>query len=387
MKETLTVVAINGSPHAGIGNTALMLEMLRQPLTEAGCSLEVVTLSERTIEYCTGCGLCMEKGSCWIPDDHHGIVERLLAADGIILASPVYFFHVTAQMKTFLDRSLAWGHKPRPTWKPGLALSVSAGQGETQTAEYLAGLLRVYGAYPVGKLTAMATSPGEFVGCEAVEYHARCLARDLAHAVREKRRYPATDVDLKFYLFMENLVQRHKDCLMTDDHAHWERMGLFADFEAYIQQPRAESSVDPELRKAWVQEMIHRHTPRRKNEKGTLPQAPADAEAKQVGTCRELLKSMPAGFDPSAAQELEAVYQFNVAGEEAFQAHLEISRGSCTYHDGPAAAPGIVIHTPADVWLDIASGKMDGQQAYLTGKYSATGDLSLLLKLPTLFPG
>jgi hypothetical protein len=172
-------------------------------------------------------------------------------------------------MKTFLDRSLAWGHKPRPSWKPGLTISVSAGQGETQTAEYLTGLLRVYGAYPVGKLTAIAASPGEFVGREAVESHAQRLARDFAHAIREKRRYPATDVDLKFYLFMENLVQRHKDSLMKHDYAHWKGLGLFADFEAYIQQPRAKTSVDAEVRKAWIQEMISRHKTRRQNQKKT----------------------------------------------------------------------------------------------------------------------
>ena len=63
---------------------------------------------------------------------------ELLEAEGIILASPVYFRHVTGQMKTFFDRSLALGHKPRPTWKPGLAISVSAGLGETDTADYLA---------------------------------------------------------------------------------------------------------------------------------------------------------------------------------------------------------------------------------------------------------
>ncbi|MCU0559662.1 MAG: hypothetical protein MUD16_05645 [Desulfobacterales bacterium] len=167
-------------------------------------------------------------------------------------------------MKTFLDRSLAWGHKPRPSWKPGLAVSVSAGKGETQTAEYLAGLLRVYGAFPVGKLTAIATSPGEFLGREAVEYQAQCLARDLARAIGEKRRFPATDVDLEFYLFMENLVQRHKESLMADDHAHWERLGFFADFEAYIQQRTEKPAFDPEIREAWVQAMVNRRNAGRK---------------------------------------------------------------------------------------------------------------------------
>jgi multimeric flavodoxin WrbA/putative sterol carrier protein len=387
MDKRFTVVAVNGSPHAGIGNTSLMLDMLRQPLAEQGCGLEVVMLCEHAVEYCVGCALCMEKGRCWIPDDHHGIVERLLAADGVILASPVYFLHVTAQMKAFLDRSLAWGHKPRPFWKPGLAVSVSAGMGETQTADYLAGLLRVYGAFPVGRLTAMATSPGEFVGREAVEAHARNLARDLAQAIREKRRYPASDVDLRFYQFMGSLVQRHKGSIMNHDYAHWEAHGLFNDFETYIQQRREKITYDPEIRKVWVQEMIARHKARRAGEKNEARKTSPASAAVQAATCRELLESMSLAFDRSAAGGLDAVYQFDVSGAEKFQAHLEISGGTCRYHEGPAVAPGVVIHTPSDVWMAIARGKLDGREAFMAGKYTVEGDLSLLLKLQSMFPG
>jgi multimeric flavodoxin WrbA/putative sterol carrier protein len=386
MESGFTVVAINGSPHGGTGSTALMLDMLRQPLAERGCALEVVTLCDHEIDYCTGCAHCLEKGQCWIPDDHRAIVERLLAADGVILASPVYFFHVTAQMKAFLDRSLAWGHKPRPSWKPGLAVSVSAGQGETETADYLAKLLRVYGAFPVGRLTAMATSPGEFLGPEAVEALARDLARDLALAIREKRRYPVTDVDLRFYLFMENLVLRHKDTIMSGDYAHWEKHGLFRDFESYVQQRREKPPYDPEIRRAWIQELIARNRAKRTGRKPGERTAPVAAAPGRAATCRELLQMMPAAFDPSAARGLEAVYQFDVSGKEAFQAHLKISGESCTYHEGPAAAPGVVIRTPGEVWLAIATGELDGQQAFMSGKYSAEGDLALMLKLKSLFP-
>ena len=106
MADNAVIVALNGSPHCGIGNTSMMIEMLRAPLLESGFDLEIVSLSEYDIKYCTGCALCMEKGACWINDDHRTIVNKLLNARGIILASPVYFMHVTAQMKTFIDRSL-----------------------------------------------------------------------------------------------------------------------------------------------------------------------------------------------------------------------------------------------------------------------------------------
>jgi multimeric flavodoxin WrbA len=117
MTQKPTIVAINGSPHAGIGNTSLMIEMLREPLTRSGFDLEVIELCDHQIDFCTGCGVCMDKGNCWIPDDHLSVVKRLLAAEGIVLASPVYFLHVTAQMKTFIDRSLA-AINPAPVGNP-----------------------------------------------------------------------------------------------------------------------------------------------------------------------------------------------------------------------------------------------------------------------------
>jgi multimeric flavodoxin WrbA/putative sterol carrier protein len=388
MNAKPTVVAVNGSPHAGVGNTALMIEMLRPALAAEGFALEVITLTDHAIEYCTGCAWCLDKGRCWIPDDHAGIVQRLLDADGIILASPVYFFHVTAQMKTFLDRSLAFGHKPQPTWKPGLAVSVSAGSGETAVSEYLAFILRVYGAYAAGRLTALATAPGDFIGKQALEARAADLARDLARAVREKRRYPATDMDLRYYQFMSALVRENAESMMRDDHEHWEKLGLNQGFEAYIQQPREKPQFDPSVRKAWVKEMMAQHKAKRgAGEPSTGPKATGPASsAGAVLSCRELIQAMPQVFNANAAAGLDAVYQFEVSGAEAFTAHLAIGAGACVYREGRAAQPNVVIKTPAEVWAAISTGRLDGQQAFMAGKYKVEGDIMLLMRLKSLFP-
>ena len=386
MNATHTVVAVNGSPHAHVGNTAMMIGMLRESLAKEGIAVETIHLCDRDIEYCTGCGHCIEMGKCWIPDDHAGIVERLLAADGIILASPVYFNHVTARMKTFIDRSLSLGHKPRGTWKPGIAVSVSAGVGETRVAEYLAATLRPYGAFPVGRLTALATSPGEFIGKETVESHAADLARDLARAIREKRRRPATEWDLRYYQFMGALVRENRDSMMKDDHRHWEALGLYEGFETYVRQKKETVSYDPEIRRAWLKETIARHKAGKEGRKAATRDAAAmPGRPPAAATCRELLQSMPPGFDPTAAGDMEAVYQFEIAGGEEFIAHLRIGGGNCTFHEGPADRPGVVIKSPADVWLGISRGEIDGRQAFMTGKYKVEGDLSLLMKLGSLF--
>jgi multimeric flavodoxin WrbA/putative sterol carrier protein len=381
-----TIVALNGSPHAGIGNTSLMIEMLRPTLREGGFDLEGINLAGQNIEYCTGCGFCLEKGRCWIDDDHRQITEKLLAADGIVLASPVYFQHVTGQMKTFLDRSLAFGHKPRPTWKPGVAISVSAGMGETDTANYLAFSLRTFGAFAIGTLTAIAVQPGGFLGKEAVEARAGDLAGDLARVIKEKRRYPATDRDLRFYQFMANLVRSQKKTVMRHDYQYWQEHGFHEGFEKYIQQGMTEVPFDNELRDAWIKEMIEEHKAKKRGASAEVKRRenPAVFQAK---SCRELLEAMPLGFDPRSAGDLTAVFQFEVTGDEKFIAHLKIAEGRCTYHDGPAHKPNLIIKAPADVWLKISRGELNGQKAFMDGRYQVEGDMLLLLKFKSLFPG
>jgi multimeric flavodoxin WrbA/putative sterol carrier protein len=379
-----TIVAVNGSPHGGIGNTSLMLEMLRPVLLEEGFELEVINLAEQNIEFCTGCGFCIEKGRCWIDDDHRKIVDKLLAADGVILASPVYFMHVTGQMKTFVDRCLGFGHKPRTTWKPGLSISVSAGMGETDTANYLSFILRTFGAFSVGTLTAIATQPGGFLGKETVESRAADLARDLARAIREKRRYPATDRDLRFYQFMGTLVKSQKDTLMKHDYKHWQEHEFYDSFEKYIQQSTTEVSFDQGVRDAWIKEMIQEQKARKGGKSANAKKGPGAARPLPK-TCRELIQAMPLGFQPEAAGDLEAKLQFEVHGEENFVSNLKIAKGTCTYQEGPADKPNLVIKTPADVWLKISRGELSGQKAFMEGRYKVEGDMTLLLKLNRLF--
>lgn len=392
MDSRLKVVALNGSPHGAIGNISQMIQMVASALSQEDILVEEVHLSEKRVEYCVGCGICLQKGKCWRPDDHAGVVEKLLTADGIILASPVYFGHVTAQMKAFIDRSLAYGHKPRRTWKPGLALSVSAGRGETETVHYLARMLGVYGSFSVGTFTAIATNPGAFLGKELVDARARDLARDLARAMKEKRRYPLTDEHLAMFLFMKDLVTREKD-FMQDDYQYWRETGLLEGFEAYAGQKFSSANFDPEFRKAWLREIMQEDKARSKGlpaKGGEAESAKNDAGAPATGkasakTCLELIKMMPLGFKKDAAQGLAAVYQFDIAGQEEFTAYLKIAGDQCTFHEGRHGKPDVVIQSPADVWLAISRGEMNGQTAFMAGKYKIEGNVGLVMKLNGLF--
>ena len=386
MSDRFKVIIVNGSPHGALGNTSLMVEMITSGLTGEGIGFEQIMLTERNIRYCIGCGACIEKSRCWQQDDHDEIVEKLLAADGIILASPVYFSHVTAQMKTFIDRSLRFGHKIRRTGKPGLAVSVSAGKAETQTAHYLERTLSIFGGFSVGTLTAMATSPGGFLGKEFVEARAKDLAHDLGRAIKEKRQYPATDEDLSYYLFMKELVTREKD-FMRDDYSYWQEKGLLNGFENYVGQHFTPPGFDPEVRKAWLQDIIREANAGNAGKAPGHPAAPSPqpAAVPDFKTCRDLIEAMPRVFRAGAAGGMSATYQFVITGSEDFTARLEISGGRCEFHDGPATNPDVTITSPAEVWLAVSRGEMDGQTAFMSGKYKVQGNMALLLKMKELF--
>lgn len=105
--NTLKVVGINGSPRQD-GNTALLIKTVFAELERQGIECELVQLSGRPLHGCTACGACVaqKNARCTITDDFfNDCLAKLVAADGIILGSPVYSAGVTAQIKAFIDRA------------------------------------------------------------------------------------------------------------------------------------------------------------------------------------------------------------------------------------------------------------------------------------------
>ncbi len=101
------VVAFNGSGRKD-GNTAMMIAEAFKPLQAAGIETEMVQLAGNTIRGCTACYKCVENQDkrCVIGNDIvNDCIEKMIEADGIILASPTYFADVSAELKALIDRS------------------------------------------------------------------------------------------------------------------------------------------------------------------------------------------------------------------------------------------------------------------------------------------
>ncbi len=103
----MNVVAVNGSARKD-GNTALLLRHALREIEAEGISTELVQLSGMKIRGCTACFRCFanKDRQCAVKnDDVNGVIERMDAADGILLGSPTYFADITAETKALVDRS------------------------------------------------------------------------------------------------------------------------------------------------------------------------------------------------------------------------------------------------------------------------------------------
>lgn len=99
------ILIVSASPRKG-GNSDLLCDQFMGGAREAGHNAKKIRLSEKRINYCTGCCTCIgKKGTCIQQDDMNDIFTKILAADVMVLATPVYFHTMNGQMKTFIDRT------------------------------------------------------------------------------------------------------------------------------------------------------------------------------------------------------------------------------------------------------------------------------------------
>lgn len=99
------VLIISASPRKH-GNSDILCDRFAQGADESGHSVEKIFLAEKNIGYCRGCGACNSTHKCVQKDDMADILAKMVNADVIVLATPVYFYTMDGQMKTFIDRTV-----------------------------------------------------------------------------------------------------------------------------------------------------------------------------------------------------------------------------------------------------------------------------------------
>ena len=114
----MDVLVFLGSPRKG-GNSEILTEALLEGVRQAGGAPEEIRLCDLKISPCLNCGGCDKTGKCVVKDDMTKLYEKILSVDRIILASPIFFYGITAQAKAFIDRTQALWNRKRLMKKKG----------------------------------------------------------------------------------------------------------------------------------------------------------------------------------------------------------------------------------------------------------------------------
>jgi multimeric flavodoxin WrbA len=189
----MQITAVLGSPHGMKGNTGSVLAALLDGARQAGAKTQTFSLDRYEVRPCRACDVCHRTGDCAVDDDFAAVRDAMLAADGIVLASPNYMHSVTGQMKCLMDRCCSPYHLHALNGKYGAAV-VTAGGPEAEPVEtYLLRFLRAMGCWTVGGVGVEASNLMTPDEKHAAMDWAREVGQRLATAIRDHATFPEQD--------------------------------------------------------------------------------------------------------------------------------------------------------------------------------------------------
>ena len=98
------IIVISTGPRKG-GNSEMLADEFARGAIESGSNVEIVSLHDKDMRFCRGCLACQKTGRCIIRDDVEAILQKMKSADAVAFATPIYFYEMSGQMKTLLDRT------------------------------------------------------------------------------------------------------------------------------------------------------------------------------------------------------------------------------------------------------------------------------------------
>jgi putative sterol carrier protein len=104
-----------------------------------------------------------------------------------------------------------------------------------------------------------------------------------------------------------------------------------------------------------------------------------------MATVKETFDAMSGRFKADRAQGVKASIQYDITGDGGGTYHVDIADGKCSSQPGPTASPTLTLTMAAQDWLDMTSGKLNGQMAFMSGKLKLKGDMGLAMKLAGMF--
>jgi len=215
----MNILLISSSPHKEKSNTFLLAKELFNKLGTT-IKTEVIHLCDYRIEFCRHCEACHKKvGSCPIKDDVSFLKQKMLEADAIIFASPVYIHHITGYLKMLLDRLSHFIHCQRLLGKYVVAVATSGGGPQDMVLEYIKDYALTCGAQYVGGVSSAMPLT------EESKKKANNLGLDLTEAVTKKKLFPVEQatINMRRDYFRRVIVARRED--WQEEYQYWKDKG------------------------------------------------------------------------------------------------------------------------------------------------------------------
>jgi len=191
----MKVILISGSPKSN-GNTAQLMQECSKVIEERGVEAEIVSFAGMKIEACIACGRCSKEGECGLDDGLNAIIEKIRAADGLIVGSPVYFGTARGDVMCALQRigyvSMNTDHFL--TGKVGGPIAVARRGGQTGTLQEMLMFFLINDMIVPGSKywnMVFGRTPGEALNDEEGVANLRHFAGNVAELV--KKLHPQTN--------------------------------------------------------------------------------------------------------------------------------------------------------------------------------------------------
>lgn len=101
---------------------------------------------------------------------------------------------------------------------------------------------------------------------------------------------------------------------------------------------------------------------------------------------KEVFDKMPGVFNPSSAQGMDAVFQFEIAGDGGGNWSIIVKDGACQVQEGTHDSPTVTLTMSGETWLGMVNKEVNGMQAFMSGQLKASGDIMLAQRIEQLFP-
>ncbi|MEF3695902.1 flavodoxin family protein [Desulfolutivibrio sp.] len=218
----MKILGICASPNGKKSQTRRLVQGVLDGAASCGAEVEFVDLCRLKIEFCIGCRKCFDTGSCFFKDDYQGLLDKMLAADGMVWGSPNYSFCVRAQMKALIDRMADVIHLQSFDGKYCCA-AATGGRDDTVITRYLSMNFLDFGAYVTGTVGAVVTQGPQAV--DAAEQTALALGKALYADIRDKRSFfdQRKDIEKNRHEFQAK-IRAAKD-VWRNQYAYWEARG------------------------------------------------------------------------------------------------------------------------------------------------------------------